>query len=245
MTLGKLVNLSGPQPPVLAKRENKAPSRGGTVKLKPTMDEEGLHIEDAQQRTHLLPQPRASDIRRGHVPTSLALELGAESCEFLFLRWELSGQLSISIPGKFRESKGLYRSHSTLTQGPGLPRRTSGLSSEPFNRRLFQSLLHMPGGCPTSQSHPFPTWAAGTAPRLPDFLPLLHPGWAGSGHARGVWGPELSQAAWGRHPPSWYPAPALEPITLGVAHTHGPTLTDGPMAPRSPARPCRKSDKAN
>lgn len=159
MTLGKLVNLSGPQLAVLAKRENKAPSRGGTVKLKPTMDEEGLHIEDAQQRTHLLPQPRASDIRLGHVPTSLALELGAESCEFLFLRWELSGQLSISIPGKFRESKGLYRSHNTLTQGPGLPRRTSGLSSEPFNRRLFQSLLHMPGGCPTSQSHPFPTWA--------------------------------------------------------------------------------------
>ena len=140
-----MVNLSGPQLPVLAKRENKAPSRRGTVRLKPTMDEEGLHIEDTQQRTPLLPQPRASDRRLGHVPTSLALEIGAESCEFLFLRWEMSGQLSISIPGKFRENKGLGKSHSSLTQGPGLPRRTSGLSSEPFNRRLLQSILHMPG----------------------------------------------------------------------------------------------------
>ena len=158
------------------------------MRLKPTTDEEGLHIEDTQQRTPLLPQPRASDRRLGHVPTSLALEIGAESCEFLFLRWEMSGQLSISIPGKFRENKGLGKSHSTLTQGPGLPRRTSGLSSEPFNRRLLQSILHMPGGgaVPTSQSHPFPTWAADAAPSLPDSLPLLRPGWAGSGHARGL-----------------------------------------------------------
>lgn len=57
----------------------------------------------------------------------------------------MSGQPSISIPGKFRESKGLCRSHSTLTQGPGLLAKTLGLSSKPLDGWLFQSLLHIPG----------------------------------------------------------------------------------------------------
>lgn len=207
------------------------------------MDEEGLHIEDAQQRTPLLPQPRASDIRLGHVSTSLALEIGAESCEFLFLRWEMSGQLSISTPGKFRESKGLCRSHSTLTQGPGLPRRTSGLSSKPFSRRLFQPILHMPwgGGSPLPKVPRSQLGQLALHPACPILSLCSIPAGLGLACPR----PELSQAAWGRHPPSWYPVPAPEPVAPGEAHTHGPTLTDGPVAPRSPARPCRKSDKAS
>lgn len=151
------------------------------------MDEEGLHIEDAQQRTPLLPQPRASDIRLGHVSTSLALEIGAESCEFLFLRWEMSGQLSISTPGKFRESKGLCRSHSTLTQGPGLPRRTSGLSSKPFSRRLFQPILHMPwGGGPHFPKSPVPNLGSWRCTQLARFSPSAPSrlGWVW--HARGL-----------------------------------------------------------
>lgn len=160
----------------------------------------------------------------------------------------MSGQPSLSIPGKFRESKGLCRSRSTLTQGPGpLAKDLRTLIQAPRWAAIsvLTSYARGRGECPTSQSHPFPTWAAGTAPRLPISLPLLCPGWAGSGHARGGWGPELSQAACCRHPPSWYPVPAPKPIALGVAPTHGPTLTDGPVVPRSPARPCRKSDKGS
>ena len=135
-------------------------------------------------------------------------------------------------PWKAQRREGALQATQQANSGVWAPRKRPEDSRPTPHQEATSVPAHKASeGLPSFQGHPFPMQAAPSLGRVE------------SGHIWGGCGAELRLGQTPTHPGPWACARAHRPGNGPSTQPH--TLTAGPVMPRSPARPCRKSDNTD